>query len=196
MSVRKVQTKKRRESTVILGGRYGNTPLSIPKTLVGVEPTPAAVRRAVFEALPDLQGKQLLDLYAGIGAIGLEAISRGATKVTCVESKKAAKAAITANAQAIDEAAHVTVMSMAVEEALTVLPDGRFFAAVAHPPDAMARPAAVTLFKLLTRKLEALGRLAIVHPQTESLPDPGPLWKKAGEELIGGLLVSMYTKTG
>ncbi|MCB9767516.1 MAG: 16S rRNA (guanine(966)-N(2))-methyltransferase RsmD [Candidatus Omnitrophica bacterium] len=73
------------------------------KHLVGpsdqsIRPTPGLVREALFNILQDvIEGAHFLDLYAGTGAVGLEALSRGAASVTFVESSQAAVRLIRAN---------------------------------------------------------------------------------------------------
>jgi len=70
----------------------------------GTRPTADRVREAVFNALTaraDLQGTRVLDLYAGSGALGLEARSRGAAHVLLVESDARAAALAAANAEAV-----------------------------------------------------------------------------------------------
>ena len=51
-------------------------------------PTKAVVRKSVFQRLEPLEGKQVCDLYAGIGSLGIEALSRGADHVTFVENDR------------------------------------------------------------------------------------------------------------
>ena len=60
-------------------------------------PTADRVREALFSILFDVQGSTVLDLYAGTGAIGIEAISRGAAMVTFVESDRRAQTLIAEN---------------------------------------------------------------------------------------------------
>lgn len=63
-------------------------------------PTLAKVKEALFSAIQfDIEGRRVLDLFAGCGQLGLEALSRGAEKATFVDSSKEATAIITANAQ-------------------------------------------------------------------------------------------------
>ena len=69
----------------------------------GTRPTSDYVREAVFNSLAsrlDLEGATVLDLFAGTGALGIEALSRGAAHATFVESDRAALAAIRANLDA------------------------------------------------------------------------------------------------
>lgn len=67
----------------ILGGKYKGRNFYMP---AGIRPTQAVLRAAIFDILGhDLTGLSFLELFAGSGAVGLEAISRGADKVVMVE---------------------------------------------------------------------------------------------------------------
>ncbi len=69
----------------IVGGRWRGRRLAVPAG-TGVRPTPDRVRETLFNWLaPSLQGSQCLDLFAGTGVLGLEALSRGAAGTTFVE---------------------------------------------------------------------------------------------------------------
>lgn len=65
------------------GGSKKRSNIKIPK---GVRPTRSIVRRSIFDRLgPRIEGKKFLELFAGTGAVGLEALSRGAREVVFVE---------------------------------------------------------------------------------------------------------------
>lgn len=69
----------------IIGGRFKGTNLISPKG-DSVRPTLDSVREAFFNIIgPNIEGARFLDLYGGSGAVGLEALSRGANHVTIVE---------------------------------------------------------------------------------------------------------------
>lgn len=69
----------------IIGGMAGGRLLSSPKGF-SVRPTPDLVRQAIFNSLgPVLEGAEVLDLFSGTGALGLECLSRGAGRVLSVE---------------------------------------------------------------------------------------------------------------
>ena len=70
-------------------------------------PTSDRVREALFSILGPLDGERVLDLYAGSGALGLEALSRGAGEATLVERDRAALKALRANVEALGAHAHV-----------------------------------------------------------------------------------------
>lgn len=69
----------------IIGGEYKSRLISMPKG-VEIRPTQDKVREAVFNIIGDVSGKNVLELFAGSGAFGIEAISRGAGHVTFVDN--------------------------------------------------------------------------------------------------------------
>lgn len=71
----------------IIGGQWKRTPLAVPDR-PGLRPTPARVRETLFNWLgQDLSGLRCIDAFAGTGALGLEAASRGAAEVVLVEQE-------------------------------------------------------------------------------------------------------------
>jgi 16S rRNA (guanine966-N2)-methyltransferase len=84
----------------VIAGRFGGRRLSAPPGRL-VRPTADRVREALFSILGDLGGLDVLDLFAGSGALGLEALSRGARRVVFVERAAAAQAVIEANITAL-----------------------------------------------------------------------------------------------
>lgn len=92
--------------TRIISGFAGSLRLTVPPA--GTRPTSDRVREAIFSTLDArgaLPGANVLDLYAGSGALGLEAASRGAARVTLVDRAAAAYRAATANAARVRTAA-------------------------------------------------------------------------------------------
>lgn len=85
----------------IIAGRWGGRRLRVPRG-GRVRPTADRVREAWMSALqPDVEGATVADLFAGSGALGLEALSRGARRVTFVEKSPASLAALRANIAAL-----------------------------------------------------------------------------------------------
>ncbi len=81
----------------IIGGRWRGRQIAVPPA-GGVRPTGDRVREAWFSIVQyDVPGARVVDLCAGSGALGIEALSRGAQHVTFVDSAPAALAAIKAN---------------------------------------------------------------------------------------------------
>ena len=91
----------------IVAGRWGGRRLTTAKGLA-TRPTSDRVREALFSILGDfVQDARVLDLFAGSGALGLEALSRGAASATFVDSAPAAVAAVKANLEALGGDAEV-----------------------------------------------------------------------------------------
>ncbi|MGN6373794.1 MAG: 16S rRNA (guanine(966)-N(2))-methyltransferase RsmD [Solirubrobacteraceae bacterium] len=80
----------------VIAGRLGGRRLKAPRGR-DTRPTSDRVREALFSMLADVSGARVLDLFAGTGALGIEALSRGAAHVVFVERSPAALAALRAN---------------------------------------------------------------------------------------------------
>ncbi|WP_328292107.1 16S rRNA (guanine(966)-N(2))-methyltransferase RsmD [Kineococcus sp. NBC_00420] len=105
--------------TRLIAGTAGGRRLKVPPGET-TRPTSDRVREAVFSALDAadvLEGARVLDLYAGSGALGLEAASRGATRVVLVEAARAAAQTARANVAAVGLPG-VTVVAERVERFL------------------------------------------------------------------------------
>ncbi|MDR0440331.1 MAG: 16S rRNA (guanine(966)-N(2))-methyltransferase RsmD [Candidatus Accumulibacter sp.] len=97
-------------SVRIIGGMWRRRMLRFPDA-EGLRPTPDRVRETLFNWLgQDLSGLSCLDLFAGSGALGFEAASRGAARVVMVERAATAVAALRANARALKAAERVEII--------------------------------------------------------------------------------------
>lgn len=70
----------------VVAGALGGRRLASPPAGADVRPTPDRVREAIFSIIGDLEGASVLDLYSGTGALGIEALSRGAREAVLVDS--------------------------------------------------------------------------------------------------------------
>lgn len=89
----------------VIAGRLGGRRLEAPQGRATTRPTSDRVREALFSMLGDLEGSVALDLFAGTGALGIEALSRGAERVVFVERDRAAIQALRANLSSLELAA-------------------------------------------------------------------------------------------
>lgn len=97
----------------------------------GLRPTPSRVREALFNILGDMQGASVLDLFAGSGVIGLEALSRGAASVVSIESDRNACQAM----KLIQESWAISGWSIQSGSLPKALPQGQHFDFIfADPP--------------------------------------------------------------
>jgi 16S rRNA (guanine966-N2)-methyltransferase len=90
----------------VIAGRFRGHPLVAPRGRA-TRPTGDRVREALFSILVSVEGARVLDLFAGSGALAIEALSRGASEATLVDSSAAAIAAIERNLAAVGAAAEV-----------------------------------------------------------------------------------------
>lgn len=121
----------------IVGGEYRRTPIPVIDA-AGLRPTPDRVRETLYNWIShfwegDYSGKRVLDLFAGTGALGFEAASRGAAHVQMVESNPAALAAIRALRNKLG-ALHVRVHAGDARMVLDRLDDARFDLVLLDPP--------------------------------------------------------------
>ncbi len=110
--------------------------LAAPAGLL-TRPTPNRVREAVFNSLYSLGAigdARVLDLFAGTGALGIEALSRGAAEAVFVESERAVADVLRSNLEATRLVEAATVMVVDVEAALAELARRRFDVALVDPP--------------------------------------------------------------
>ncbi len=122
----------------VIAGAHRGRRLRTPAG-AATRPTADRVREAVFSILGPLPGLTVLDLYAGSGALGIEALSRGAAAVTFVERERTALAAIDANLALIGEAATVVrrdVLTYLKSAACRIPPTSTSFSPTRHivPP--------------------------------------------------------------
>ena len=85
----------------IVGGKYRHRNLIWPDDAKHIRPTKDRIREAIFSALNDINGKICLDLYSGSGAMGIEALSRGASKSIFVDINNVALDTTKANLKAL-----------------------------------------------------------------------------------------------
>ena len=120
----------------IIGGAWKRRMLRFPDAL-GLRPTPDRVRETLFNWLgQDLSGRRCLDLFAGSGALGFEAASRGAARVVMVEQAPAVAAALENNARQLAAGERLRIVR---GDALKSAPclaagDGRFDVVFLDPP--------------------------------------------------------------
>jgi 16S rRNA (guanine966-N2)-methyltransferase len=126
--------------TRIIAGAHGGRRLTAPAG-VGTRPTSDRVREAFFSALDtmtDLSGARFADLYAGSGAVGLEALSRGADYALLVESDARAARVIRDNMVALRVGSAARLITGRVAQVLATPPDGGAYDVVfADPPYAV-----------------------------------------------------------
>jgi 16S rRNA (guanine966-N2)-methyltransferase len=153
----------------ITGGTLRSRALKAPKGQA-TRPTTDRVREALFGILASagvIEGARVLDLYAGTGALALEALSRGAATAVLVESAREALTALRANVAALGLEDRSRVVAGDVAKAIRRLPDtGPFDLVFADPPWAMVDEGhATAVLSTLARSagIATDGRVVLEH---------------------------------
>jgi 16S rRNA (guanine966-N2)-methyltransferase len=169
--------------TRIIGGTAGGRRLSTPRG-VTTRPTSDRVREALFSAVESwcgsLSGLRFLDLYAGSGAVGLEAWSRGAGVVTLVEQDRRTAALITANAREIGFA-RASVVVAPVAATLNRPPTAPYDVVFLDPPYPLPTSAVTeNLLALRDQGWLVPGAMVVVERSQRSAP---PEWPEGYEDV-------------
>jgi 16S rRNA (guanine966-N2)-methyltransferase len=172
----------------ISGGSLGSRKLRSPKGM-HVRPTPGRVKESLFSIVADrLDGARVLDLFAGTGAIGFEAASRGAARVVCVEAHRETAHAIEEAARDLGVDGVVNVFAAPAERALYRL-EGPFDLVYLDPPYKSAVP--MQLFRLLReRGLLAPGALVIYEHAAKTILPELPGYRSEREEVYGDVALA------
>ena len=158
----------------IVAGRFRGRRIIVPDH-GGVRPTASRMREALFSRLaPVIDGARFLDLFAGSGAIGIEALSRGASAALFVERDRISVAAIRRNLEALGVTAQARVLQ---GDATTMLPkDCQPFDIVFADPPYRSGLGEAALMGVYRRRLFHAETIFIVElAADESFEPPPPL---------------------
>lgn len=177
--------------TRIVAGEARGRRLAAPRGQ-GTRPTSEKVRGAIFNVLGQFfEGGRVLDLYAGTGALALEALSRGMERATCVESDREAAGVVERNAEACGFAGRVEVLRLPVEAALRRLAAESFDLAFIDPPYADGPESALAGVGALMRRG---GRVVAEHDARRPPPDRIGELALSDRRSWGGTGVSIYSR--
>lgn len=154
--------------TRIVAGTAGGRRLRVPPA--GTRPTSDRVREALFSALDariDFDGARVLDLYAGSGALGLEALSRGAAHALLVESDRKAAAVVRANIAELGLPG-AQLRPGTVASVLAAGGAGEFDLVLSDPPYAVETDAVLADLRALTDGWLRPGALVVVERSIRS----------------------------
>lgn len=160
----------------------------------GPRPTTDRVRTSLFDRLnPILPGARVLDLFAGSGALGVEALSRGAARATFVEKSAATVRLLEANLQALG----ADGVDIRFEDAFRAIghlerAEARFDLILADPPYASGEAPRIVTRLDDSPLLTTGGLLVIEHDRRELLPPAGGRLEPADERRYGDTLLSFY----
>lgn len=171
----------------IIAGTFRGRTLRTPRGR-RIRPTPDRVREALFSMLGDVEDFTVLDLCAGTGAIGLEALSRGARHATFVDRHVEA---LLGNIDALEVKDRTTIIRDDVERALARL-DERFDLIFADPPYSDANVVLPQVLRRANDILEGDGIVVVEHAKNTEPPDPGHVMQHERSRTYGETTLSFY----
>lgn len=174
----------------ITTGKYRNYKIYMPR---GIRPTQDKVRKAVFDILGDISGLTFLELYAGSGAVGLEALSRGISALTMVESNRDSILAIKKNLQLL-RAPDCNLYHLEAEKGVRLLArDQKRFDIIFIDP-----PYHLDMAKKILQTLEGYdilaphGLIVVQHFKSESLSKESSIFSLIKEAKYGDTWLSIF----
>ncbi|HEY7876579.1 MAG: 16S rRNA (guanine(966)-N(2))-methyltransferase RsmD [Gemmatimonadales bacterium] len=169
----------------IVSGRWRGRAI-VPPADPRVRPTADKVREAWMSILQyDIPGARVLDLFAGSGALGLEALSRGADRADFVELSSRSLAALRSNIASLEAGSESAVHRGDALRFIERLPAGAYDMAFADPPYRMDLATRVAA-QWLTTPFAAV--LAVEHDVRESLPEE----TRASSRRYGDTVITIY----
>jgi 16S rRNA (guanine966-N2)-methyltransferase len=158
----------------VVAGAFKGRPLRAPRG-ARTRPTADRVREALFSILGDVSGARVLDLFAGSGALGIEALSRGAASAAFVEKDPRAVAVIRRNLEAVGATAEVRRQDVL---GFLAAAGTRYDLVLIDPPYDSAARLAGPLAERLPAVLEEGARVVTESDKREPLELPLPLLRQ------------------
>jgi len=177
----------------IIAGAFKGRRLAPVKGLT--RPTAAKVREAVFNILgPAVVGVRVLDLFAGTGALGIEAMSRGATAAVFVEDHPETVKALRRNLEELGLQGQTRVWPLPVTTAMKKLAaqGERFGLAFLDPPYGGGTAMAALHALAAADILEATARVVVEYSRRETLPEASGYLKRTGVRRYGDTQMAFY----
>jgi 16S rRNA (guanine966-N2)-methyltransferase len=178
----------------IVAGTFGGRRLHAPKA-AEIRPTSDRVREAIFSIIgATVLGARVLDLFAGTGALGLEALSRGASQAVFVDQSLHAVGLIRANIERCNVQERVRIIHGSVTQAIRRLAgQGEAFDLIFMDPPYGKGSIVKTLLNL--GDVARSGTIVVAeHHVKDVLPFPLPEWSKTQERKYRDTAVSFYVK--
>ncbi|HET7630449.1 MAG TPA: 16S rRNA (guanine(966)-N(2))-methyltransferase RsmD [Candidatus Saccharimonadales bacterium] len=150
----------------LITGAYGGRFLDAPKSS-RTHPMSERVRASLFNQLGDLAGKTILDAFAGTGALGLEALSRGADSAVLIERDKLAQKVLAGNIDSLAAGDRAKLIRSSVSAWTDTAKDQKFDLIFADPP---YHDLQLSTVAKLVNYLQANGLMILSFPGRESAP--------------------------
>jgi 16S rRNA (guanine966-N2)-methyltransferase len=177
----------------VIAGEYGGRRLEAPRGL-RTRPTSDRVREALFMSLGELDSIQVVDLYAGSGALGIEALSRGASFVHFVDSDRNARETLARNLETLGAAGRSKIWPLTLPRGLARLEDELRVArlVLVDPPYGGAEACAVLAALGRPGVLGTGARVVVERHQKDELPETAGALVLERERRYGETVVNLY----
>jgi len=150
----------------LISGEFGGRFIDSPHT-ARTHPMGERMRSALFNILGDVEGYRVLDAFAGTGALGLEALSRGATHATFIERDRAAQNVLQENVELLGVGERTTVIRSSVGGWAETAKEQGYDLIFADPP---YHDLQLSTVKQLAKYLKPNALMILSHPGRESAP--------------------------
>ncbi len=178
---------------VITGSARGRRLVTVPGNDL-VRPTSEKVKEAVFSSIQfDIEGRRVLDLFAGCGQMGIEALSRGALKSTFVDSSEVSLLAVRKNLSGTPFEDDAVIFKSDYQSFLIKTKD-TFDIAFLDPP--YNKGILEKALPLITSKMSDYGIIICEHPTDEKLPESVEDFSVFKNYKFGKTTVTVYKKRG
>ena len=157
----------------VISGWLKGRRLAFPEDKEKVRPTKDITREAIFDVLRGwIAGKRVLDLFAGTGALGIEAVSHGAAEAVFVESEPEGISLIRKNVDAMDIAGICSVRKGKVEKVIAEFAEKGFDLIIADPPYGYPEAKIESILKDIVelRVIGSGGRIVVEHGRGNPVP--------------------------
>ena len=161
-----------------------------------LRPTSDRVKESIFNILGgEVEGKSVLDLFAGTGSLGIEALSRGAKKVLFVEKSRQAIRLIQKNLLQCSMDGQSEILPKDVNRAIGILDQrGESFGLILMDPPYVKGLIQKTLLKMQRHKIHRDDSILVIeHDRREPLPKTIEGWNLIRERAIGDTIISFLT---
>lgn len=177
----------------VIAGEFGGRRLEAPKGLA-TRPTSDRVREALFMSLEPLADLRVVDLFAGSGALGLEALSRGAARVDFVDSGRPARLALERNLESLGVTDRAKIWPLTLPAGLSRLAAELAEAdlVLADPPYGGALARAVLAGLGVAGRLRPGCRVVLERHQKDEVPESQGQLTQVRERRYGETVVNLY----
>ena len=181
----------------VIAGEYGGRRLQAPRGR-NTRPTSDRVREALFMSLGDLSDARVVDLFAGSGALGIEALSRGAAHVDFVDSDRSARMTLEENLASLGAQSRARVWPLGLPHGLKRLagPLAQADLVLADPPYGGAEAREVLRALGEPGVLRSGARVVLERHQKDEVPEKAGMLSRVRERQYGETVVEVYEAQG